>query len=140
MPSLEEAKRVVEAKDSLRKSLNRPDWMRGIGPGWNDTETWIVVEVATEADLAKVPTEWEGVPVKGEVVGDFALFSCGGDSCPKGGEHVWDGPTITIKSYCYPCDGTGCDKCEGGEYVSGESGSCSKCGLSAMDHSMMNGP
>jgi len=70
---------------------------------------------------------------------DIAFFSCGGD-CPKGREHVWDGPTIELRSHCYKCDGKGCDKCDGGAYVSGETGSCSKCGLTSIDHDMMNGP
>jgi hypothetical protein len=77
-----------------------------------------------------------------------AFFSCGGDKCPEGGEHVWDGPTKVFTRGCVHCEGEAepdpnCKRCKGDpdwSYVSGEAATCSKCGLDAMSHSLMNGP
>ena len=92
---------------------------------------------------------------------DVSYFSCGVPAkCPKGGEHDMDGPGIEIVSPCSKCEGTGeredepdvvdlmkgntsreCPACKGeGQYVSGESTTCSKCGASAIDVSIWNGP
>jgi hypothetical protein len=53
----------------------------------------------------------------------ITAFRCGGDECPAGGEHQWDG--------------------EVGEELEGGGGfwstCCSKCGLSRMDYDLING-
>jgi len=46
------------------------------------------------------------------------FLECGGDRCPKGGTHQWDGPEKTWKT--------------------GSAATCSKCGLDAMSHTLMN--
>jgi hypothetical protein len=51
---------------------------------------------------------------------EITVFSCGGDRCPKGGVHEWDGPTK--------------------KWDTGESSTCSKCGLAHIDWCMMNMP
>lgn len=70
-------------------------------------------------------------------------------SCPPGAtcDHVWDGPGLEILSDCSKCEGTGkmdgvpCLFCDGrGTWVSGESSTCSKCGMDAMTWSLWNGP
>ena len=50
---------------------------------------------------------------------EITVFACGGD-CPKGGKHQWDGPTT--------------------RWGTGESGTCSKCGIAQIDYDMMNLP
>lgn len=75
-------------------------------------------------------------------------------SCPPGKqatcEHVWDGPGIEILSDCRDCGGLGiiagdgeevlCEKCDGkGTWVSGDSSTCSKCGMDAMTYSLWEG-
>lgn len=52
---------------------------------------------------------------------EITVFSCGGDRCPKGGVHEWDGPFVKLGD-------------------TGESVTCSKCGLAHIDWSMMNLP
>ena len=53
------------------------------------------------------------------------IFICGGQKCPVGGEHVWDGP---MEEYRGP----------NGSYT--VTATCSKCGISAIDYDMMNAP
>lgn len=77
---------------------------------------------------------------------ELSYFSCGGPRCPKGGEHVWDGPEIEFKQKCPKCEGLPrpspeCRTCGGtGEWVCGGSVTCSKCGLDAMSHDLLNAP
>jgi hypothetical protein len=78
------------------------------------------------------------------------VFQCGGDKCPKGGEHIWDGPEKVWTNPCSWCEGSGkrpaepageegCPRCSGtGEGGGGSSATCSKCGLDAMSHTLMN--
>ena len=72
------------------------------------------------------------------------VFTCGGDECPKGGKHSWDGEGIIFMRPCPSCDNPcpgDCDRCQNArEIPSGGSATCSKCGLDAMTHSMMNAP
>lgn len=63
--------------------------------------------------------------------------------CPPKCEHKWDGPELIITAECSHCNGAGsengveCKRCNGkGEYECGASSTCSKCGMSAMDHSL----
>lgn len=53
----------------------------------------------------------------------FLAFVCGGKSCPKGGDHEWDGEWALWD-----------DPGGGG----GGSATCSKCGLARIDYDMMN--
>jgi hypothetical protein len=54
---------------------------------------------------------------------DLTYFACGGQGCPKGGEHQWDGPTL--RTY------------HSGGSVASEAATCSKCGLDAISHSLL---
>lgn len=60
------------------------------------------------------------------------IFICGPQTaqckcnCPNGCEHQWDGETVQLM-------GTGRS---GKEYVAGESASCSRCGMVAMEHDL----
>jgi hypothetical protein len=83
-----------------------------------------------------------------------SVFICGGQGCPKGGEHVWDGPGIEENSACAHCYGTGkvhdnalqptdetCPRCKGDGIGGGFSAAtCSKCGIDAITDSIWNGP
>jgi len=75
------------------------------------------------------------------------IFVCGGAQCSGGGQHEWDGPARQFVSGCILCLGEPtpegqdpCRRCKGDpdwSYVSGESATCSKCGLDAMSYDMM---
>lgn len=75
---------------------------------------------------------------------EVTYFECGGDKCPKGGAHQWDGEGVDFKSPCRDCEelpepNPDCKYCHGtGEYISGGAATCSKCGLDAMSHSLMS--
>lgn len=73
----------------------------------------------------------------------MTFFACGG-GCPKGGDHSWDGPGVIWTMPCPDCaDVTegDCKRCKNKREVpSGGAATCSKCGLDAMTHSMMNAP
>jgi len=83
------------------------------------------------------------------------IFECGGDRCPGGGVHDWGGPEKVWTNPCASCNGTGkvddladpiggviecdCERCKGtGDGGGGSSATCSKCGLDAMSHTLMN--
>lgn len=72
------------------------------------------------------------------------VFQCGGQACPRGGEHSWDGEGITFTSPCPDCADVAtpdCPRCQNtGEASSGESVTCSKCGMDMMSWCMWNGP
>ena len=72
MATLEEA---TAAKATLRSNLGRPEWLRGVGIGKDDTGYCIKVNVASiTADVeASIPREIDGVPVHVEVVGDISV-------------------------------------------------------------------
>lgn len=84
----------------------------------------------------------ESCMLNSELVDEVCFFACPpGHKC----EHEWDGPGQVIYSTCIKCDGEGsvngikCGYCDGkGEYHSGESSTCSKCGMSAIDYSLWN--
>lgn len=72
-----------------------------------------------------------------------ALFVCGGRQCSQGGEHVWDGPELLFKDICHSCLGVDqnppCGRCNGqAEYVSGSASTCSKCGIDALNFTLMH--
>lgn len=95
-----------------------------------------------------------------EVKAVEVAFACGAPAkCPKGGEHDSKGPGLESVEDCPRCEGTGerqepldtvdlinrvskrCGACKGeGKYTSAWSATCSKCGVSAMDVSIWNGP
>ena len=71
MVSLDQAQ---AAKETLKKRLGRPSWLRGIGISRNERGDYVVkVNVAVEsADIREtVPRLVEGVEVQIDVVGDI---------------------------------------------------------------------
>jgi hypothetical protein len=70
-----------------------------------------------------------------------SYFTCG-TQCPQGGEHSWDGPGVVWTMPCPNCIDVAtdnCPRCENKrEIPSGGAATCSKCGLDAMNHSLMN--
>ena len=78
---------------------------------------------------------------------DVQIFACGARLCKDGKEHDDLGPTITSVSGCAFCVGEeapdpNCRRCKGDpewSYISGESASCSRCGMSAMDQALFGG-
>jgi hypothetical protein len=80
------------------------------------------------------------------MVDEVSVFMCGGVGCPKGGDHEWDGPGKVFISPCRCTDGElepdpSCTYCGGsGEVETGDSATCSKCGLDAMSHDLWNAP
>lgn len=54
------------------------------------------------------------------------------NTCPKGGEHSWDGPWKELDADCNCGKNPDCRKCGGaGFYANGGTCTCSKCGIDA---------
>ncbi len=72
------------------------------------------------------------------------VFQCGGKNCPKGGEHSWDGEGVIYTTTCPECADVAtpdCERCNNTrEIPTGESTTCSKCGMDMMSWCLWNGP
>ena len=68
----ERYKELVELKHLIRAELRRPDWLRGIGVGFDEQGPHIKVNVATEADRDKATEALRGIAARTviEVLGD----------------------------------------------------------------------
>lgn len=80
-------------------------------------------------------------------MGKIEVISCGDQLCKDGKEHDMLGPTVEFTSGCSHCIGEenpnpDCKRCKGDpnwSYVSGESASCSRCGIDAMTLMLFSG-